>query len=112
MMDKNDKPDIIDPMLATESTDATEPAEPMDRIEPAEPMDRIDPVEPMDRIDPVEPMLSNEPAEPAGPAGPPEPADDGLRRVAMLAFSQHGHRFRLDARPGFGIIDGEVRRQP
>ena len=94
MMDKNDKPDIIDPMLATESTDATEPAEPMDRIEPAEPMDRIDP---------VEPMLSNEPAE---------PADDELRRVAMLAFSQHGHRFRLDARPGFGIIDGEVRRQP
>jgi uncharacterized protein YndB with AHSA1/START domain len=101
MTDKIDKPDIVDPVLATESTEATEPAEPMDRIEPAEPIDRIEPVEPIDRIDPLEPMLSNEPADPAEPAGrsepeaptgPPEPANDELRLVAMIAFLQHGHR--------------------
>jgi hypothetical protein len=89
MMDKTDKPDIIDSMLATESTEATEPAEPMDSIDPAEPIDRIEPVDPMDRIEPVEPMLSNEPAEPSELPGP---ADDESRRVAMIAFSQHGRR--------------------
>ena len=81
MMDKTDKPDITDPMLATESTEATDPAEPIDRMEPAEPMDSTEPVEPIDRIDPVDPMLSSDPAEPAE-----------SRLTAMIAFSQHGHR--------------------
>jgi hypothetical protein len=86
MMDKTDKPDIIDPMLATESTEATEPVEPMDRIEPAEPMDRIEPVEPMDRIDPADPIDRIEPGDRAA-------GELGL--FCMIAFSQQ-------ARPAAG----------
>lgn len=67
-VDQREKPDRIEPMLATEPTDsrqASEPIEPMDRIEPAEPIDRIEPLEPMDRMDPLEPMLRMDPDEPA-----------------------------------------------
>ena len=66
-MDQRDRPDMIEPALAsdpTENAEAREPAEPIDRIEPAEPIDRIDPVEPMDKMDPLEPMLRIEPADP------------------------------------------------
>ena len=45
-----------------ESTDATEPTEPIDKIEPAEPIDKMDPAEPIDRIDPLEPMLRMDPS--------------------------------------------------
>ena len=99
MMDKHDKPDIIDPMLVTESTEATDPAEPIERIEPAEPIERIDPVEPIERIDPLDPMLSNEPAEPFEPAERTGFADDKSRLVPMIAFSQR-RRFRARARRG------------
>jgi hypothetical protein len=84
LMDKNDKPDNTDPILAaepTDSTEATDPAEPMDRIEPAEPIDRIEPAEPMDKIDPLDPMLR---IDPAGRAGRAE-----SRRVPMITFLHH-----------------------
>ncbi len=110
MMDKHDKPDMIDPMLATESTEATDPAEPMDRTEPAEPMERIEPVEPIDRIDPLDPMLSSEPADPAGFADlarPPDLASGRPRIFAMSAFSQRGGK---PARAAVVLTTGAWRR--
>jgi hypothetical protein len=65
MTDQQDSPDMIEPKLANESTEASEPADPMDRIDPADPIERIDPVDPIDKMDPVEPMLRIDPAEPA-----------------------------------------------
>jgi hypothetical protein len=67
-MDQREKPDRIEPMLATEPTEIkqpSEPADPMDKIEPAEPIDKIEPDEPMDNIEPLEPMLRIDPDEPA-----------------------------------------------
>jgi hypothetical protein len=63
--DQQDSADRIDPTLAaepTENTDPIEPAEPTDRIEPADPIDKMDPAEPIDKIDPLEPMLRMEPS--------------------------------------------------
>ena len=62
--DQQDSADRIDPALAaepTQSTDPIEPAEPTDRIDPADPIDRMDPAEPIDKIDPLEPMLKMDP---------------------------------------------------
>jgi len=73
-------------MLASEPTDSTqasEAAEPMDRIDPAEPMDKIDPDEPMDRIDPAEPIDKIEPDEPMLRIDPDEPAALGAEPSLM-----------------------------
>jgi hypothetical protein len=63
--DQQDSADRMDPTLAaepTESTDPIEPTEPTDRIEPADPIDKMDPAEPIDKIDPLEPMLRMDPS--------------------------------------------------
>ena len=62
--DQQDSADRIDPALAAEPTENTDPielTEPTDRIDPADPIDRMDPAEPIDKIDPVEPMLRMDP---------------------------------------------------
>jgi hypothetical protein len=86
-MDQREKPDRIEPMLATEPTDSTqasEPTEPIDRIEPAEPTDKIDPLEPMERMDPLEPMLRIDPDEPA--------ERDEPSLLPMGSFCRNGYR--------------------
>jgi hypothetical protein len=90
-MDKYERNDSTEPMLAadpTENTEASEPAEPIDRMDPADPIDRIEPADPIDRIDPVEPIDRIDPADPGPGPGPAEPTADESRLVPMVAFSQ------------------------
>jgi len=98
-MEKYERPDSTEPMLAadpTENSEANEPAEPIDKIDPADPIERIEPAEPIDRIDPVEPIDRIDPADP-DPDPDPDPVaptgTDEPRLFPMGAFSQQG-RFR------------------
>jgi len=76
-MEKYERPDSTEPMLAadpTENSEANEPAEPIDKIDPADPIERIEPAEPIDRIDPVEPIDRIDPADP-DPDPDPDPVE-------------------------------------
>ena len=66
------------PALKTDSTDRTDPAEPIDSTDPVEPIDRIDPAEPIDKIDPTEPIDKMDPAEPMDSSERAESIDRGV----------------------------------
>jgi hypothetical protein len=82
-------------MVATESAEANDPAEPMDWIEPDDPIDRIDPEDPIDRIDPDEPIDRIDPVGSVPERDLPSARMRALSQPRRLRTSRRRRRWQL-----------------